>query len=143
MGTLSPLVQFDLGDNSLTRENMGSSVDRQILIESSREILLRILPTSNRIFLVVKGKGNTMRSFHTVVIDTARDMIYRVNLYSEGRQIFPLIMDVDDKYAYTVVDKETLMNQPSLLLDKSEQISSIADSIEDELLLVLKYGIRD
>lgn len=52
-------------------------------------------------------------------------------------------MDVDDKFAYTVVDKETLMNQPSLLLDKSEQISEISDSIEDELLLVLKYRIGD
>lgn len=66
----------------------------------------------------------------------------RVDLYKGDNQVFPLLDEIDGKYAYAVMLREKIAECPELLLDKAGETEKMLDPIEEDTYVVLKYKIR-
>ena len=86
--------------------------------------------------------GNGLRKFYTVVTDRHTGDMKAVNFFDGNERTFPMIDCIDSAYAYAVAEKEVLMESPRLLLDKSADVDSIDEAIEDESLVLLKYKFK-
>lgn len=113
----------------------------EYIYNTSKNVRLRVLPNTNKIFAVYKA-GNSPQSMFTVVIDRKNGESMNFKMFSDGEYIFPLLEDIDDGYAYVAIEKEELKSRPKILINKVEHADSILNTIEDESLILLKYKIR-
>lgn len=144
-GSMKKLFAIHAG-NEVTADDLGPydsniAKEAEYLRNTDKNIRLRILPNSKRLFVLYKS-GNSMKSMWTVVINRDSGEHLTVRLFSDGAYRFPLLEDIDEDYAYAAVEKESLAVSPELLMDKAQNIDTLLKGIDDESLIVLRYKIR-
>lgn len=110
------------------------------MINSDRDIPIRSMLNSKIILSVIK-KGN-QKDGHWYTIATNRkktETSTRVNHTDTEGQKFPAIINVDEKFAYSLITKEFLLSNPTLLLNKKDSAEEGLKDIEGEDLVLLKY----
>lgn len=143
---LNKKIEYTLGSKGLSKqdiENVSGTPEKQseFLMNSESHIPIRTLVCSDRMLTLVKF-GNGLRKFYTVVTDRRTGDMKAVNFFDGNERTFPMIECIDSAYAYAVAEKEVLMGSPRLLLDKSADVDSIDEAIEDESLVLLKYKFK-
>lgn len=124
-------------------ENSRSSLNNY-LISSDKNIRLRVFPNSKKIIATYKFKsGCSMKDMFTAIIDRHTKKVITIKLFSDDSYQFPFIEDIDEEYAYAIIEKEILETRPKLLMNNSANIDSILEKIEDESLVLLKYKLRE
>lgn len=111
------------------------------LMTSTDFIPLKTLVSPSHIFIMAK-QGMQLGDLSYFVIDRDNGKIKSFKLYADGAYRFPPIESIDAEYAYAILDKESLVASPHLLLDKASSADSILNRIEDESLLLLKYHVK-
>lgn len=84
-----------------------------------------------------------MKDMFTAIIDRQTKKVITIKLFSNDSYQFPFIEDIDEEYAYAIIEKEILETRPKLLMNHSANIDSVLKTIEDESLVLLKYKIRE
>lgn len=86
--------------------------------------------------------GNSIRSFFTVIFNRNTDESSEYMFYDGDERIFPTIMDATEDYAYSIIEKSFIEDNPSLLLNRKERMAELS-SIDDESWVLLKYKFKD
>ncbi len=138
--SLNKLFSIELGNNGITKEEFEKYDDHaarsKYYINSNKIMPLRVLPNS-AIILVLLKDGKTMRDFSIVRIDRATGDMISVKLYEKGEYKIPIIGYIDEEYAYSIVEKEFIKDNPALLMGCYS--SDWINNVEDESLVLLKY----
>lgn len=136
-------------ENDLLKEDIQAYENSQrslnnYLISSDKNIRLRVFPNSKKIIASYKFKnGCTMRDMFTAIIDRQTKKVNTIKLFSDDSYQFPFIEDIDEEYAYAIIEKEILETRPKLLMNHSANIDSVLNTIEDESLVLLKYKLKE
>lgn len=136
-------------EKDLLKEDIQTYEDSQrnlnnYLISSDKNIRLRVFPNSKKIIASYKFKnGCSMKDMFTAIIDRQTKKVITIKLFSNDSYQFPFIEDIDEEYAYAIIEKEILETRPKLLMNHSANIDSVFKTIEDESLVLLKYKIRE
>ena len=144
--TFENAVRFVPGKNSLSAKELDEMCSNSESFykyrESGKEIPYLTMFNSENIFDYINS-GPKIFSNLVYVINRKNGSLKRYREYEGKSPVFPEIADIDEEYAYSVIEKETLAESPKLLLDKAEKKDSILGAIEDESLIVLKYKIKE
>lgn len=143
--SLKPYISISYGSEMISKEELhsvseGFRKQNEYMINSDRDIPIRSMLNSKIILSVIK-KGN-QKDGHWYTIATNRkktETSTRVNHTDTEGQKFPAIINVDEKFAYSLITKEFLLSNPTLLLNKKDSAEEGLKDIEGEDLVLLKY----
>ncbi|MBD5333677.1 MAG: 6-bladed beta-propeller [Bacteroides sp.] len=144
--TLSKLIELKSSGDEISREYVSqiSGNDATIadyLIECEKSIPLTTIITPVKLLVTFK-RGNSIRSFFTVIFNRNTDESSEYKFYDGDKRIFPTIMDATEDYAYSILEKSFIEDNPSLLLNRKEKIAELS-SFDDESWVLLKYKFKD
>ena len=144
--TLSKLIELKSCRDEITREDVSqiSGNDATIadyLIECDKSIPVTTIITPGKLLVTFK-RGNSIRSFFTVIFNRNTDESSEYKFYDGDERIFPTIMDATEDYAYSIVEKSFIEDNPSLLLNRKEKMAELS-SLDDDSWVLLKYKFKD
>ncbi|MDE6229729.1 MAG: 6-bladed beta-propeller [Muribaculaceae bacterium] len=123
-------------------ESLGNTLEQQA---AARWTLGKEMPgltyvSNNRIFQLTTSQP-TIRAMKYYVVSRDSGEVETFPMFKKDKQAFPLINNVDNNYAYSVMEKFRIDDaSPELLLNESH--SEQLDAIDPESLILLKYRIK-
>lgn len=134
---------FNLGRNGITNEEYGNikkpEERSKNYINSDRLMPIKTLLNTKTILSLMK-EGRSMKDFYIVMTDRISGETISSRLYDDGQYRIPIIGYLDEKYAYSIVEKEFIMDNPDILMGCYSE--KWLEGIEDENLILLKYRLR-
>lgn len=145
-GTVKSATSVIYGENSIDRADLNDFGDdlRRIgdfLEHSSKNYYLNTMTNGDVLFIVGKH-GHTMRDFFTVVADFKTRKNKVVNLYGDKEYKFPLINDMDRRYAYAIYSKGFILRNRRLAMSCADNLNQLLSSIDEEDFVLLRYRIK-
>lgn len=144
--TLTKFIKLISSGDEITQEDISrisgnEATIAEYLINCEKSIPITTIITPGKLLVTFK-RGNTIRSFYTVVFnrDTTESKEYK--FYDGEKRLFPTIMYATDDYAYSIIEKSFIEDNPALLLDDKDNMSKIS-SMDDESWVLLKYKFKN
>lgn len=144
--TLNKTIELETSGDEITHAEIKrisgpDAVISDYLLKSDKSIPINTIITPDKLLVTFK-KGNSIRGFSTVIFNRANGEATRYKLYDAEGRTFPLIMYATDDYAYSIVEKTFIEENPSLLLNSKERMSDLL-SFDDESWVVMKYKFKN
>lgn len=143
---LTEKIKFDMGREGLTQHDIdahnGSPQQlARYIMQSDKDIPLRTLFLGDKMIIIVMH-GETMRQFGAVIIDRRDGSMKKMDFFDNGRYVFPYLQCVDKEYAYTIMDKESLMADAGLIFNSQSLLEKL-DSFADGSFVRIRYRISN
>lgn len=140
--TLTPIIGYTLGEKGISQEDFDPDKDFTQLayefLRNEKEAVVRVLPNNENIVFMTK-RGTDPKTFANYVVNRETGDKRKIKMYKDGKMISPMFQDIDSDYVYAVMEKEKLIESPSLLLDKADDLNSI----DAESIVVLQYKFNN
>lgn len=143
---LKKVAKFDLGSDGLTQEiidahNTNPRELSEYLRTCDKKIPLRIIPAADRMMITLK-EGPSLRSMASMITDRNDGSTVLLPFFEDGKYVFPLIEYIRQDTAYAVMECETLLENPALLLEDEDRIAELKNH-DGESLILLKYKLKE
>ncbi|MCC8072295.1 MAG: 6-bladed beta-propeller [Bacteroidales bacterium] len=143
---LIPSIGIDYGSNAITREDVkefGENRDAMLegILNSKKSVGIQNLINRKWIVGIVK-QGRMLKDMIPWAINRETGKEYKFDRKKGESLIFPLLNDMDEEYAYAVYEKDFILANPQLLMDKAPLAETILSPIEGEDFVLLKYRLR-
>lgn len=132
-------IRTQLGRDYIGSTNIPKEVhtDSEIFT-SGKYLLLKKLVSGNRV-LFLFSSGLNAKNMHITIVDRVSESVPRTLSLFQGEYLkLPIMYFMDNDYAYSVLDIETIREQP-FLLSELRNIGTHPDSIESDSFVLLKY----
>ena len=145
-GIVKSATSVIYGKNAIGRADLndfGDDLRRMgdFLEHSSKNYYLNTM-TNGEVLFIVGKHGRSMRDFFTVVTDFKTRKNKVVNLYDDKGYKFPLINDVDNRYAYAIYSKDFILQNRRLAMSYADSLDQLLSNIDEEDFVLLKYRIK-
>lgn len=142
---LKPIIELKQSSSGITRKDIeahsGSDTElAKYWMNTTRKIPINVMPTQDWIMLNFK-EGNNLRTMSSTLINRKNGAMRSIRFFDGVKRTFPMIEQVEGDTAYAILDKATLIDNPSLLLKDSAQLSRV-ESFNDDNFVLLKYTIK-
>lgn len=139
--TLYTAISYSLGKDGITATDFNLEGDKnreaEKVLTTDKEIVLRIIPNKDFIIFMTK-RGDNLRSFANYFVNRKSGSIKKLPMFRNEARTSPMFYDIDSDFLYAIMEKESLLESPHLLLDSTGSL----DSIENESLIVLRYKLK-
>ena len=141
-------IEFKYGDKIITdhvtlddfRKN--HDIAKQYYENPDIEIPIQQIVNSKKIITVIRNGIDFYKDKYVLITDREDSRTYKIEIMDDSGILPPAVHAIDESYLYYIVDADYILENRSVLLNKTDEADSLLRNHDEDDLFLIKYRFK-